>query len=168
AARSGAWSCTRSRTTSASATSVWSRSTATEAADGGASVVGWSSARGVTDANRRRGFPVNRLLSGLAVFVLAAAVLAGTAAARGPAGRDFHGAVFSAGVSGDLRTAAGPTITAATPFLDSLVRVSPDRGVSAPLTAHELPTRGHGTLDSETEPMVSVNQSNRSNVVGIW
>src|SRR5207244_5932278 len=54
------------------------------------------------------------------------------------------------------------------PSLGSLVRVSTDQGVSAPLTAEELTTSGSVTLDSETEPMASVNQSNRSNVVGIW
>jgi len=111
---------------------------------------------------------VKRLLIGTAAFVLAAAMLAGTAAARGPAGRSFNGAVFSAGVSGDASAVAGPVITSATPFLDALVRVSTDQGVSGPLTAEELTTSGSVTLDSETEPMVSVNQSNRSNVVGMW
>jgi Neuraminidase (sialidase) len=111
---------------------------------------------------------VKRLLTGAAAIVLAAAVLAGTAAARGPAGRDFNGAVFSAGVSGDANATAGPTITSPTPSLDALVRVSTDQGVTAPLTAEELTTSGRVTLDSEVEPMVSVNQSNRSNVVGMW
>ena len=48
------------------------------------------------------------------------------------------------------------------------MRVSTDQGVSAPLTAEELTTSGSVTLDSQTEPMVSVNQSNSSNVVGMW
>jgi hypothetical protein len=107
-------------------------------------------------------------LTGTAMFVLITAVFAATAAARGPGGRTFHGAVFSAGVSGDPNAAPGPAITSATPALDSLVRVSTDQGVSGPLTAEELTTSGRVTLDSETEPMASVNQSNRSNVVGIW
>jgi Neuraminidase (sialidase) len=107
----------------------------------------------------------------LAVGVTAVAVIAslfsGPAAARGPAGRDFHGAVFSAGVSGDTglapSSAAGPASS-----LDPLVRVSTDAGVMAPLSAEELSTSGQVTLDSQTEPMVSVNQSNRANVVGMW
>src|SRR5204863_7249847 len=72
------------------------------------------------------------------------------------------------GVSGDANAVAGPAIVSATPSLDALVRVSTDQGVSAPLTAEELTTSGRVTLDSETEPMVSVNQSNRSNVVSMW
>ena len=111
---------------------------------------------------------MKRLLAGAAAFALAGAVLAETAAARGPAGRTFHGAVFSAGVSGDTNPPAGPAIRSSPSFPDSLVRVSTDQGVSAPLTAEELTTSGRVTLDSQTEPMVSVNQSNRSNVVGIW
>jgi hypothetical protein len=111
---------------------------------------------------------VKRVLTGVAAFVLVAAVSAGTAAARGPAGRTFDGAVFSAGVSGDPNAPVAPSIFSATPFLDSLVRVSTDQGVSAPLTAEELTTSGRVALDSETEPMMSVNQSNRSNVVGMW
>ena len=117
---------------------------------------------------------MRRLVVGAAVLVMAASVLAQsavgaeTAVARGPAGRTFNGAVFSAGVSGDPDAAAGPAIAAAPPLPDSLVRVSTDQGVVGPLTAEELTTSGRGTFDSQTEPMVSVNQSNRSNVVGIW
>jgi hypothetical protein len=111
---------------------------------------------------------VKRRLICVAALGLAASVLAGTAAARGPAGRTFHGAVFSAGVSGDANAAPGPAITSATPFLDSLVRVSTDEGVMGPLTAEELTTSGRVAFDSQTEPMVSVNQSNRSNIVGMW
>ena len=101
-----------------------------------------------------------------AACMLAAASLASTAGARGPAGRTFNGAVFSAGVSGDANAAPGPTLTLAPP-LDALVRVSTDQGVSAPLTAEEQTTSGRVTFDSQTEPMVSVNQSNRRNVVGM-
>jgi hypothetical protein len=110
---------------------------------------------------------VKRLFAAAAALVVIATVLAGTAAARGPAGRTFYGAVFSAGVSGDPNAVAGPAITFASPF-DSLVRVSTDQGVTGPLTAEELTTSGRVTFDSQTEPMVSVNQSNRSNVVGMW
>lgn len=111
---------------------------------------------------------MKRLLAGATAFVLVAALCAGSATARGPAGRTFHGAVFSAGVSGDPNAAPGPVITSATPAVDALVRVSTDDGVSGPLTAEELTTSGRVALDSQTEPMVSVNQSNRANVVGIW
>jgi hypothetical protein len=117
---------------------------------------------------------VRRLVAGAAVLVMAATIFAQTSVAaattviRGPAGRDFHGAVFSAGVSGDPDAAAGPTIPVAPALPDSLVRVSTDQGVVGPLTAEEQTTSGQVTFDSQAEPMVSVNQSSRSNVVGIW
>ena len=111
---------------------------------------------------------MKRLLTLSAVFVAAVALFAATAAARNPDGRNFNGALFSAGVSGDANATAGPTIAAAPGPLDALVRVSTDNGVSSPLTAEEQTTSGSVTLDSQTEPMVSVNQSNRSNVVGMW
>ena len=111
---------------------------------------------------------MKRLLLGFAALVLGVAAFAETAAARNPGGRNFNGAVFSAGVSGDATTAPGPAIAAAPGPLDALVRVSTDQGVSGPLIAEELTTSGRAALDSETEPMVSVNQSNRSNVVGMW
>jgi len=82
--------------------------------------------------NARGGSILKRLLTGAVAVVLVAGLFAGTAAARGPAGRTFHGAVFSAGVSGDPNAPAGPAITFASPF-DSLVRVSNDQGVSGPL-----------------------------------
>jgi Neuraminidase (sialidase) len=110
---------------------------------------------------------VRRLVVGGALVALIAALGAGPAAARGPGGRTFHGAVFSAGVSGDASVATAPSI-GATPPSAALVRVSTDAGVSAPLTAEELTTSGSVTIDSQTEPMVSVNQSNRANVVGMW
>jgi hypothetical protein len=110
---------------------------------------------------------VKRLVAGATAFVLVGALCAEPAIARGPAGRTFHGAVFSAGVSGDPSAAPGPPIMSA-PSLGGLVRVSTDAGVSAPLTAEELTTSGSVALDSQAEPMVSVNQSNRANVVGFW
>jgi BNR repeat-like domain len=111
---------------------------------------------------------VKRLLAGVIVVGLVASLFAGSATARGPAGRTFHGAVFSAGVSGDPNAAPGRVITSATPSLNGLVRVSTDDGVSAPLTSEELTTSGSVALDSQTEPSVSVNRSERANVVGMW
>jgi len=49
-----------------------------------------------------------------------------------------------------------PAITFASPF-DSLVRVSTDQGVTAPLTAEELTTSGSVTLDAFQGPRI-VNQ----------
>ena len=115
-----------------------------------------------------RGFLVRRLLIGAAVLILAAVLGSTAAAARGPAGRNFHGAVFSAGVSGDPNVAPAAVITFAAPLVDPLVRVSTDQGVVGPLTAEELTTSGSVTLDSQTEPSVSINQSNHNNVVGMW
>jgi hypothetical protein len=111
---------------------------------------------------------VKRLLTSAVAFVLAAAVLAGTGAARGPAGRGGSGALFSAGVSGDSTAAVGQTGISAALSVDPLVRVSTDLGVSAPLTPEELTTSGSVMLNSQVEPMVSVNQSNADNVVGMW
>jgi hypothetical protein len=111
---------------------------------------------------------VKRLLAGVIGVGLVAALFAGSATAGGPAGRTFHGAVFSAGVSGDPKAAPGRVITSATASLDGLMRVSTDDGVSAPLTAEELTTSGSVALDSQTEPSVSVNRSKRANVVGMW
>ena len=53
---------------------------------------------------------VKRLLLGFAALVLGVVAFAETAAARNPGGRNFNGAVFSAGVSGDATTAPGPAI----------------------------------------------------------
>src|SRR2546422_416632 len=75
---------------------------------------------------------------------------------------------FSAGFFGDSTAAVGQTVISTALSVDPLVRVSTDLGVSVPLTAEELATSGHVTLDSQTEPMVSVNQSNGGNVVGMW
>ena len=111
---------------------------------------------------------MKRLLAVTTAFALFGALFTGSATARGPAGRTFDGAVFSAGVSGDPNAGPGPVLTPPTPSLGALVRVSTDEGVSAPLTAEELTTSGTVALDSQTEPMVSINQSNRANVVGMW
>ena len=85
---------------------------------------------------------MKRLLLGFAALVLVVVAFAETAAARNPGGRNFNGAVFSAGVSGDATTAPGPAIGSAPGPLDALVRVSTDQGVSGPLTAEELTTSG--------------------------
>ena len=109
---------------------------------------------------------MRRLVVALALLS-SVGLLAQAAAARNPDGRDFGGAVFSAGVSGD----DGPGLAifdSATPALDALVRVSTDNGVTAPLSAEELSTSGRVFLDSETEPWVDVNPSNASNIVGMF
>jgi len=63
---------------------------------------------------------VKRLLTSAIAFVLAAAVLAGTGAARGPAGRGVSGALFSAGVSGDSTAAVGQTVISTALSVDPL------------------------------------------------
>jgi hypothetical protein len=107
---------------------------------------------------------MRRVVVALAL-VLSAGLLVQAAAARNPGGRDFGGAVFSAGVSGvDAPRVgiAGPTA------LGTLVRVSTDNGVTAPLSPEELSTSGQVFLDSQTEPWVDVNPSNADNVVGMF
>jgi hypothetical protein len=106
----------------------------------------------------RREAPVALVL----MFLVVAA--AAPAEARNPGGRTLG--IFSAGVSGTdgpSRSLAPPT-----PFLDALVRVSTDAGVTAPLTAEELTTSGRVFLDSQTEPHVDVNPANAKNLVGMF
>ena len=110
---------------------------------------------------------MRRFLTAAAVLTLGVAVIAATASARNPGGRDFGDAVFSAGVSGKDGGAArafGP----ATLALDALTRVSDDSGVTIPLLPEELGTSGTVFLDSQTEPWVDVNPSNSQNLVGMW
>lgn len=99
------------------------------------------------------------------VAALLALVLAPTGLARNPGGRNFQGAVFSAGVSG---TDAGATASlgSLTPFLDALVRASDD----ASSTVGPTPAGQSGTLFlfSETEPWVAVNPADPKNVVGAF
>ena len=109
---------------------------------------------------------MRRFLSAAAIVTLVVAVIAATASARNPGGRDFGNAVFSAGVSGRDGASArafGP----ATLALPTLTRVSDDTGVTIPLLA-ELGTSGTVFIDSQTEPWVDVNPANGNNLVGMW
>src|SRR5205807_747501 len=76
--------------------------------------------------------PVKRLVTGGALIVFALAGLAGTAAARGPDGRVFSGAKFSAGVSGDASVAVTSATSSTTLVPGPLVRVSTDQRVTDP------------------------------------
>src|SRR6266508_246438 len=105
-------------------------------------------ARPVAARAREEGLSVKRSLIGAAAIMLAVALFAGAAAARGPGGRTFHGAVFSAGVSGDSKATAGPAIAFAPP-VDSLVRVARGAGIPWPLAAQARATSGSVTLDSQ-------------------
>lgn len=96
--------------------------------------------------------------------LVVALVLAAPVQTRNPGGRTFG--IYSAGVSGD--DGPGRAVATATPFLDALVRVSTDAGVSVPLTTEELTTSGRAFLDSQTEPHVDVNPANAQNVVGMF
>ena len=88
-----------------------------------------------------------------------------TASARNPGGRNFPGATFSAGVSGDDSV---PTSTAAAPVspLGVLVRVSDD--VSSTVGPTPPGQSGQVFLFSEVEPWVVVNPGNPKNVVGAF
>jgi hypothetical protein len=100
-------------------------------------------------------------------FVLAGvALLASSAGARNPGGRDYGGAIFSAGVSGT----DGPRRTHATftTFLSSLFRVSDDSGLPDTLASWELNQSGRAFINSETEPWVDVNPENPLNLVGFF
>jgi hypothetical protein len=103
-----------------------------------------------------------------AAAVLCLMAVVSSASARNPGGRDFGGAVFSAGVSGtpSATPLRGPTLLA--PALAALVRVSDDGGVTIPLLPEELGTSGTVFIDSQTEPWVDVNPANARNLVGMW
>lgn len=94
------------------------------------------------------------------------AVLAQPAAARNPAGRDYGGAIFSAGVSGTDGTRIA--LSAATPGLDALVRASDDSGLPDTLAPWELSQSGRAFINSETEPWLDVNPSKANNLVGFF
>jgi hypothetical protein len=109
---------------------------------------------------------VHRLL---VVFMLATAcvaTLAQGAAARNPGGRDYGGAIFSAGVSGadGGRTAKLAAATA----LGGLIRASDDSGLPDALATWELNQSGRAFINSETEPWVDVNPANALNLVGFF
>ena len=109
---------------------------------------------------------MRRFLVGLAIAV-AAAVLVQAASARNPGGRNYGGAIFSAGVSGKDggRKAA---LVPLTPALDPLVRVSDDSGLPDTLASWELNQSGRAFVNSETEPWVDVNPANADNLVGFF
>ena len=76
----------------------------------------------------------------LVVFIFATAcvaTLAQGAAARNPGGRDYGGAIFSAGGSGTDGTRVGPRTAAIS--LGALFRVSDDTGLPDTLAPWELP-----------------------------
>jgi hypothetical protein len=108
---------------------------------------------------------MRRLVFALSAALLGAALLAQVGSARNPGGRTSK-AVFSAGASGV--DGAGALLVPAAPFLDALVRVSTDDGVTAAPDAVELATSGRVFLDSQTEPWADVNPSDSRNVVGMW
>jgi len=110
---------------------------------------------------------MRRFLTAAAAVTLGLALIATAASARNPGGRDFGGAAFSAGVSGESRPGGAP-LGPATPALDALVRVSDDSGVTGPLLPEELTTSGQVFPDSQTEPWLDVNPANPLNMVGFW
>src|SRR4051812_39600769 len=108
-----------------------------------------------------KGETMRRLIL-LLTLTLVAATAVTTASARNPGGRNFPGATFSAGVSGD-DSVSGSVSAAASP-LGSLVRVSDDASSSVgPTPAGQS---GQVYLYSEVEPWVAVNPANAKNVVG--
>jgi hypothetical protein len=98
--------------------------------------------------------------------VVCASVLAQGASARNPGGRDYGGAIFSAGVSGVDGRRIAPRLAAAT--LGALFRVSDDSGLPDTLSAWELNQSGRVFINSETEPWVDVNPTNALNLVGFF
>jgi hypothetical protein len=107
---------------------------------------------------------MRRSVQATLIVTLLVVLAAAPADARNPGGRTFG--IYSAGVSGT--DGASRSLAAPTPFLDALVRVSTDAGVTAPLTAEELTTSGRVFLDSQTEPHVDVNPGNAKNLVGMF
>jgi BNR repeat-like domain len=107
---------------------------------------------------------VRRLIPLLTLALIAATAVT-TASARNPGGRNFPGATFSAGVSGDDSVT---TSTAAAPGspLGALVRVSDD--VSSTVGPTPPGQSGQVFLFSEVEPWVVVNPGNPKNVVGAF
>jgi hypothetical protein len=104
-----------------------------------------------------------RRLIPLVTAALIAATATATASARNPGGRNFPGATFSAGVSGDDFVSPAGGVSS---LLGSLVRVSDDAsstvGPTPPVQS------GQVYLFSEVEPWVAVNPGNAKNVVGAF
>jgi hypothetical protein len=109
---------------------------------------------------------MGRLLVGLTVVAVLVG-LAQPAAARNPGGRDYGGAIFSAGVSGSGGK-ANVTLTPLTPALNALTRVSDDSGLPDSLAPWELNQSGHAYINSETEPWVDVSPTDPSELVGFF
>ena len=107
-------------------------------------------------------------MRGLTVALIAALVAfaaAQAAPARNPGGRDFPGAIFSAGVSGE-DTGGGAGLGTPVSSLGALVRVSDDASSNVgPTPAGQS---GRVFLFSETEPWVAVNPASSKNVVGMF
>src|SRR5262245_64964422 len=111
---------------------------------------------------------MRRLLIGLAVAA-AFFTLVQPAAARNPAGRNYGGAIFSAGVSGkDGARKVVRTPLTFTEALAALTRVSDDTGLPDTLAPWEVNQSGRPFLDSETEPWLDVNPANPENLVGFF
>ena len=108
----------------------------------------------------RRFFVLTAILAGGLLL------LAPAAGARNPGGRDYGGAIFSAGGSGTDGTRT--THTASTTFLNALFRVSDDSGLPDTLASWELNQSGRAFINSETEPWLDVNPSNAMNLVGFF
>ena len=108
-----------------------------------------------------------RALRFVVLATCAAALIAPSASARNPGGRDYGGAIFSAGVSGvDGPNASFPRPL--TPALDAIVRVSDDSGLPDTLAPWELNQSGRTFINSETEPWVAINPADPSNMVGMF
>jgi len=109
---------------------------------------------------------MNRLFTAFVLAVVCAGSIAQGAAARNPGGRDYGGAVFSAGVSGS--DGARVSSRAAALALGTLFRVSDDSALPDTLAPWELNQSGRAFINSETEPWVDVNPANASNMVGFF
>jgi hypothetical protein len=109
---------------------------------------------------------MRRLFVTAAILVGSLLLLAPAAGARNPGGRDYGGAIFSAGVSGT----DGPRTTHAAPatFLSTIFRVSDDSGLPDTLAFWELNQSGRAFINSETEPWLDVNPANAMNLVGFF
>jgi hypothetical protein len=109
---------------------------------------------------------MRRSLLVIAIMAGGLLLLAPTAAARNPGGRDYGGAIFSAGVSGTDGPRTGRA--AFTTFLSALFRVSDDSGLPDTLASWELNESGRAFINSETEPWVDVNPEDGMNLVGFF
>ena len=109
---------------------------------------------------------MRRLFTALALVIACAAVLTQGAAARNPGGRNYGGAIFSAGVSGTDGARVAPRAAAIS--LGALFRVSDDSGLPDTLATWELNQSGRAFINSETEPWVDVNLADPTNRVGFF